>query len=86
MLRYRHDGQEGKAMKRMYYVIYLLLIIAALIIGRMEGTRHALEDSIMYAVECYNPSCPEESAWNGYDLRIFIDLDGRIYEHGVYQG
>ena len=68
------------------------LLLAALIAtlafsaGRQDGINHAIEDSMIFAVDCYNPDDPESSAWNGYDLEIYIELDGEIYVHGLYQG
>ena len=73
-------------MKRL---VIILFIAAALVIaflgGRSAGIRHAIEDSKIWAVEVYNPESPEESAWNGYDQEIFIELDGEIYSHGMTQ-
>lgn len=66
----------------------LIIALAATMFyaGRKEGIRHAIEDSEIYATERYDPDRPDASEWNGYDLKIFIDLDGRTYEHGAYQG
>ena len=50
------------------------------------GVRHAIEDSCIWTVDCYNPEDPEASAWGEYDQVIYIDLDGNLYEHGMYQG
>jgi len=50
------------------------------------GIRHAIFDSEISTVTCYNPDAPEESAWGEYDQLIFIELDGNIYEHGMHQG
>lgn len=51
-----------------------------------DGVAHAIEDSEIYTVDFYNPQDPEASEWNGYDQQIFIELDGEVYEHGMYQG
>ena len=63
-------------------------IIAASIwnAGRAAGIRHAIEDAVIWTVDCYDPDNPEESAWNEYDLLIFITLDGDTWEHGLYVG
>ena len=66
-------------------LIFVLGIAAGYHAGRTSGIRHAIEDSEIYATERYDPDRPEASEWNGYDLRVFIDLDGKTYEHGVYQ-
>lgn len=50
------------------------------------GIRHAIEDSEIWTVTCYNPDDPDDSAWQGYDQQIFITLDGETYSHGMYQG
>ena len=77
-------------MKKITFAAMFLLLIASVFAaytaGHSDGMRHAIEDSEIYAVECYNPADPAASEWNGYDLRVFIDIDGETYEHGVYQG
>ena len=50
-----------------------------------SGIRHAIEDSIIWTVDIYDPENPESSAWNGYDQKIIIELDGEWYEHGMIQ-
>lgn len=74
--------------KRLAMIAALLLAAAAAFIaGRAAGIRHAIEDSIIWTVECYNPATPEENARpDGTDQTIFIDLDGNLYEHGMIQG
>lgn len=73
-------------MKRLITIIAALIIAAAAYhAGRREGIRHAIEDSEIWTVDVYNPAAPEESAWNGYDQRIIIELDGHTYEHGMTQ-
>ena len=74
-------------MKKLLFTVSLLALLAcAFCAGRREGVRHAIEDSEIFTVTCYNPDAPEESAWNGYDQCIYIDLDGQTYEHGMHQG
>ena len=67
-------------------VIALILVTAAFLAGRRSGIDHALMDSEIWTVTRYNPEDPEESAWNGYDQEIFINLDGWTYSHGMIQG
>jgi len=59
---------------------------AAFVAGRKAGVRHALDDSCIWTVDRYDPWNPSASEWNGYDQLIFIELDGELYEHGMYQG
>lgn len=74
-------------MKKLIVTVAALLAAAALFAaGRQEGIRHAIEDACIWTVDCYNPEDPESSAWGEYDQLIFIDLDGNLYEHGMYQG
>lgn len=73
-------------MKKLAVIIAALVVAAmAYIAGHREGIRHAIEDSAIWTVDVYNPENPEESAWCEYDQRIFIELDGNIYEHGMIQ-
>lgn len=72
--------------KAITIILAIALLIAAFIAGRAEGIRHAIEDSEIWTVDRYNPDCPEDSEWNGYDQLIFIELDEQLYEHGMYQG
>lgn len=58
------------------------LLVAAFVLGRIDGVRHAIEDSELCVVE-FND---EEVLQKGYDLRIWIDLDGQSYEHFGYIG
>lgn len=57
------------------------LLFAAFTIGRICGVKHAIEDAEMCIVEFDDPDIPV-----GYDLRIWIDLDGQSYEHFAYIG
>lgn len=49
--------------------------------GYDDGIAHAIEDAIIWAVDVYNPEDPEASAWGEYGQRIYIELDGMVYEH-----
>lgn len=74
-------------MKKLLFIVALLALLAcAFCVGRREGVRHAIEDSEIFTVTCYNPDAPEDSAWGEYDQCIYLDLDGQIYAHGMYQG
>ena len=66
----------------------MLIFAAALYYaGRREGIRHAIYDSCVWTVEIYDQENPDETARaDGTDQTIFIDLDGDLYEHGMYQG
>jgi len=65
----------------------LLIVAAAFCAGRVDGIRHAIEDSCIWTVECYDPENPDENArTDGTDQTIFIELDGNLYEHGMFQG
>lgn len=72
-------------------LLAIAAIIAALLLvyhaGHREGVRHAIEDSCIWTVECYNPANPRENERNdGTDQTIYIELDGDLYEHGMIQG
>lgn len=54
--------------------------------GYDDGILHAIESMEIWTGDRYDPENPDASAWNGYDQQIFINLDGQIYEHGMYQG
>lgn len=74
-------------MKKLLIAFALFALLAcAFCAGRREGVRHAIEDSEIFTVTCYNPDAPEDSAWGDYDQCIYIDLDGQVYAHGMYQG
>lgn len=74
-------------MKKIIVSVAALLAAAALYAGAFSaGVRHAIEDSCIWTVDCYDPENPEASAWGEYDQLIYIDLDGNLYEHGMYQG
>lgn len=65
----------------------LLLFFAAYTAGHKEGMRHAIEDSVIWTVECYNPYNPEENARpDGTDQTIYIEIDNNLYAHGMIQG
>ena len=65
----------------------ILAITAAYVLGRSAGIRHAVEDSVIFTVECYDPENPYENARDdGTDQTIWIELDGETYEHGMFQG
>lgn len=67
-------------------IAILLACVACFLAGKASGVHHAIFDSEMWAVERYDPADPSASAWGDYDLRVFIELDGDVYIHGMYQG
>lgn len=75
-------------MKKLIAIVAALLIASGIYTaGRREGIRHALDDSCIWTVERYNPENPDETARpDGTDQTIYIELDGDLYEHGMYQG
>ncbi len=63
-----------------------LAIAAAYTFGRNAGIRHAIEDAEIWTLEVYDPDDPYENARpDGTDQTIYIELDGQLYEHGMYQ-
>jgi len=55
--------------------------------GYDDGVLHAIEDSVIWTVELYDPQNPNQNARpDGTDQTIYIELDGELYEHGMYQG
>ena len=73
-------------MKKIICIIAAIILLStAYLLGHQEGKRHAIEDSIIWTVNCYDPDNPEASAWNGYDQLIYIELDDNLYQHGMYQ-
>ena len=76
-------------MKRTAIANMILIIMVAMILflaGFASGVRHAICDSSIWTVDVYNPDDPDASEWNGFDQLIYIELDGQLYEHGMYQG
>lgn len=60
----------------------VLLCAACFMLGRENGKKHVLEDSELWVMEFDDSEVLER----GYDLRIWIDLDGNSYEHFAYIG
>ena len=76
-------------MKKLIALAAALILVAAVAFaaGRAAGIRHAIEDSVIWTVECYDPDNPDENARpDGTDQTIFIELDGDLYEHDMFQG
>lgn len=69
-------------------VIAVMLIAMALLVpyAYRKGVQHAIEDSVIFTVDLYDPDNPEASAWGEYDQVIYIELDDNTYVHGMYQG
>ena len=62
-------------------------LAAAWMLGHHAGVLHALTDSIIWTVECYDPNDPDQNLrGDGCDQTIYIELDGELWEHGMYQG
>ena len=74
-------------MKNAIIAVMILVSASAFAAGRAAGIKHAIEDSIIWTVECYDPNNPDENARpDGTDQTIYIELDGELYEHGMFQG
>ena len=68
-------------------IAMLIIAVSCYNIGRREGIRHAIEDSIIWTVERYDPDDPYANAReDGTDQTIYIELDTDLYAHGMYQG
>ena len=68
-------------MKRIVLIVLVLAIAAgSFLLGRSEGVRHAIEDSEIWTVECYDPLNPSDE-----EQEIFVDLDGQTYVHTMTQ-
>ena len=66
-------------------LVFCALLLLWSYLSFHAGVLHAIEDSVIWTVDCYNPENPMDSAWNEFDQKIFIELDGNLYEHGMYQ-
>ena len=74
-------------MRNTLAIAALLIAVASFLAGHAAGARHAIEDSVIWTVERYDPERPYDNARDdGTDQTIFIELDGQLYEHGMYQG
>ena len=79
-------------MKKVIIVLSVMILLACAYAaggraGYTAGIDHAMNDSIIYTVECYDPNNPDENARpDGTDQTIYIEIDGTTYEHGMYQG
>lgn len=60
----------------------ILLCVGSFTIGHKMGAKHAVEDAELWVLE-FNDEEVEEQ---GYDLRIWIDLDGNWYDHFAWIG
>lgn len=68
-------------------IAFAAVAVLAFAAGRAQGVQHAIEDAIVYTVECYDADNPYANARpDGTDQTIYIELDGNLYEHGMYQG
>ena len=54
--------------------------------GFNDGIQYAIENMELWTVECYDPENPSETLRpDGYDMTVYVELDGQIYEHGITQ-
>lgn len=67
-------------------VLIVLLVLAIALASFIAGELHVLLGSTISTVDRYDPQDPSASEWNGYDQRILIEIDGQVFEHGMYQG
>lgn len=67
-------------------IAIIAAVAAAYHLGHNAGKMYAITQSCIWTVDCYDPDDPDDSAWNGYDQLIYIELDGDVWEHGMYQG
>lgn len=74
--------------KALALLIAIIAAVAAVAyhLGHNAGKMYAITQSCIWTVDCYDPYDPDDSAWNGYDQLIYIELDGDVWEHGMYQG
>ena len=72
----------------MKMVFLCLAIAASFVCGCVCGIHHAVNDSVIYTVDVYDPEIVyvDPKTGNEYDQQIFIELDGHTYIHGMYQG
>ena len=76
-------------MKKAIAIMAIMAIIAmaSFTVGMVYGIQHAIEDSVIFTTEAYDPNNPYENLRpDGTDQTIWIELDDDIYEHGMYQG
>lgn len=66
-------------------LLLVLVIIALMFASFIAGELHVIYDAIIYTTDCYDPQDPTASMYGKYDQRIFIELDGNTFEHGMYQ-
>jgi len=70
-------------MKFWKIAIVAALIIAAFLAGKSQGKIHAISDSVFYIVDFDEWQDPNG---NDFDTRLLIELDGDLYEQGLYIG
>lgn len=64
-------------------IAIIIAIIAAFSVGHNRGMHHVIEDSEFFIVS-YNDSLTING--HKYDTRVYIDIDGDVYEEGLYIG
>jgi hypothetical protein len=70
-------------MKILKIAIVAALILAAFLAGKSHGKIHAIADSTFYIVDFDEWQDP---LGNDFDTRLLIELDGDLYEQGLYIG
>ena len=68
------------------FALFVAVAAAAYHLGHNAGKLHAITESCIWTVDRYDPEAPEESAWGEFDQLIYIEIDGEIWEHGMFQG
>ena len=74
----------GDTMRKFLIALAIVyLMVAAFTAGHVQGVRHAICDSEVYFTELtYEDGDLPTSA----DFRLWIELDGEVYEHFGYIG
>lgn len=70
-------------MKILKIAIVAALILAAFLAGKSHGKIHAIADSTFSIVDFDEWQDPNG---NSFDTRLLIELDGDLYEQGLYIG
>lgn len=64
-------------------VLAMLAIVIAYLFGNHNGKMEAISESVYYIVDF---DLPVEFNGNWFDTSLFIELDGNVYEQGLYIG
>ena len=74
--------------RRKHFILCLVAVAVALMllfIGYRIGVHRAIFESHIWTVDVFDPYATPADRWNGYDLRIFVNLDGQQYMTGLVQ-